>query len=128
MFHALAKNVSGFIAARVGLGLGEAGNFPAAMKTVAEWFPKNERGLATGIFNAGTSIGVVMALVIGPFILRYYEWQHVFLITGALGFIWLVFWFLFYNIPSKQKRLSTEEYELIKTGRSLRQVKLVKKI
>ena len=116
MFHALAKNVSGFIAARVGLGLGEAGNFPAAMKTVAEWFPKNERGLATGIFNAGTSIGVVMALVIGPVILRYYEWQHVFLITGALGFIWLVFWFLFYDIPSEQKRLSTEEYELIKTG------------
>ncbi|MEO6220248.1 MAG: MFS transporter, partial [Ginsengibacter sp.] len=81
MLHAWAKNVSGFIAARIGLGLGEAGNFPAAVKTVAEWFPKNERGLATGIFNAGTSIGVVIALLIAPVILRYYHWQQVFLIT-----------------------------------------------
>jgi len=79
MFHAWAKNVWGFVAARVGLGLGEAGNFPAAMKTVAEWFPKNERALATGIFNAGTSIGVVLALLIAPVILRYYHWQQVFL-------------------------------------------------
>jgi len=116
MFHAWAKSVSGFLAARIGLGLGEAGNFPAAMKTVAEWFPKNERGLATGIFNAGTSIGVVIALLVAPLILRYYHWQQVFLFTGALGFIWLLFWLFFYEIPSKQKRLSTEEYELIKVG------------
>lgn len=116
MLHALAKNVSGFVAARIGLGLGEAGNFPAAMKTVAEWFPKNERALATGIFNAGSSIGVVMALLLAPFILRYYQWQQVFLITGALGFIWLMFWWWLYEVPSKQKRLSEEEYELIKTG------------
>ena len=116
MLHALAKNVSGFVAARIGLGLGEAGNFPAAMKTVAEWFPKNERALATGIFNAGSSIGVVMGLMLAPFILRYYQWQHVFLITGALGFIWLLFWWRFYEIPSRQKRLSAGEYELIKSG------------
>ncbi|MEO6328515.1 MAG: MFS transporter [Ginsengibacter sp.] len=116
MLHAWAKNVSGFVAARIGLGLGEAGNFPAAMKTVAEWFPKNERALATGIFNAGSSVGVVIALMIAPLILRYYQWQQVFLITGALGFIWLFFWWLFYDIPSKQKRLSTKEYQLIKAG------------
>jgi ACS family hexuronate transporter-like MFS transporter len=116
MLHAWAKNISGFVAARIGLGLGEAGNFPAAVKTVSEWFPKNERGLATGIFNAGTSVGVVMALFIAPLILQRYQWQHVFLITGALGFIWLVFWLWLYDIPSKQKRLSASEYELIKSG------------
>ncbi len=116
MFHAWAKNVGGFVAARIGLGLGEAGNFPAAMKTVAEWFPKNERALATGIFNAGTSIGVVMALVIAPLILRTYDWPQVFLITGALGFVWLLLWWRLYEIPSRQKRLSAEEYELIKNG------------
>ncbi len=116
MFHAWAKNVWGFVAARIGLGLGEAGNFPAAMKTVAEWFPKNERGLATGIFNAGTSIGVVMALVIAPLILRTYDWPQVFLITGALGFVWLLLWWRLYEVPSRQKRLSAEEYELIKNG------------
>jgi ACS family hexuronate transporter-like MFS transporter len=86
------------------------------MKAVAEWFPKNERGLATGIFNAGTSIGVVIALLIVPVILRFYRWQEVFIITGALGFIWLFFWLMFYEIPSKQKRLSKEEHELIKNG------------
>lgn len=116
MVHAWAKNVSGFVTARIGLGLGEAGNFPAAMKTVAEWFPVSERGTATGIFNAGASIGVVMALLIAPLILRYYRWQQVFLITGALGFIWLLLWLLFYDIPSKQKRLSGREYEFIKAG------------
>jgi ACS family hexuronate transporter-like MFS transporter len=116
MLHALAKNVSGFVFARIGLGLGEAGNFPAAMKTVAEWFPKNERGLATGIFNAGTSIGVVVALLIVPVILRSYQWQEVFIITGSLGFVWLILWLVFYEVPSKQKRLSAEEYELIKKG------------
>ncbi len=116
MAHAWARNVWGFVAARIGLGLGEAGNYPAAMKTVAEWFPKNERGLATGIFNAGTSLGVVMALVIAPIILRYYDWPHVFIITGALGFIWLLLWWWLYEIPSKQKRLSAAEYGLIKRG------------
>jgi ACS family hexuronate transporter-like MFS transporter len=97
------------------------------MKTVAEWFPKNERALATGIFNAGTSIGVVMALLIAPLILRYYQWQQVFLFTGALGFIWLLFWFLFYDIPSKQKRLSAEEHELIKAGQEFTNTEASKK-
>ena len=116
MLHALARSAFGFGVARVGLGLGEAGNYPAAMKTVAEWFPKKERALATGIFNAGTSIGVVVALMIVPLILNYYGWQEVFWITGALGFVWLIFWWRFYDIPSKQKRLSAEEYAFIRSG------------
>jgi ACS family hexuronate transporter-like MFS transporter len=116
MFHALARSATGFGIARIGLGLGEAGNFPAAMKTVAEWFPTRERALATGIFNAGASIGVVVALLVVPLILNYYGWQEVFWITGGLGFIWLIFWLIFYEIPSKQKRLSSEEYTLIAGG------------
>ena len=116
MLHAVARSAWGFGIARVGLGLGEAGNFPAAMKAVAEWFPQKERALATGIFNAGTSIGVVMALLIVPWILTSYGWQEVFWITGAIGFVWLIFWLIYYEVPSKQKRLSAEEYAYIKAG------------
>ncbi|KAA6431563.1 MFS transporter [Dyadobacter flavalbus] len=116
MLHAVARSAFGFGLARVGLGLGEAGNYPAAVKTVAEWFPKKERALATGLFNAGTSIGVVVALLLVPWILSYYGWQEVFWITGALGFVWLVFWLIYYDIPSKQKRLSAEELHYITSG------------
>ena len=116
MLHAFARSAFGFGVARVGLGLGEAGNYPAAMKTVAEWFPNKERALATGIFNMGTSVGVVVALLIVPMILQNYGWQEVFLITGALGFVWLIFWWRYYAIPSQQKRLTEEEYALIVNG------------
>ncbi|GAC1456762.1 MAG: MFS transporter [Chitinophagaceae bacterium] len=116
MLHAFAKSAPGFAVARVGLGLGEAGNYPAAMKTVAEWFPDKERSLATGIFNMGTSMGVVAALLIVPVILQSYGWQEVFLITGGIGFVWLIFWRRFYAIPSKQKRLTADEYALITNG------------
>lgn len=116
MLHALARSAFGFGLARVGLGLGEGGNYPAAVKTVAEWFPKKERALATGLFNAGTSVGVVVALLLVPWILTHYGWQEVFWITGALGFVWLIFWLLFYDIPAQQKRLTTEEYEYIVNG------------
>lgn len=116
MAHALAKNVSGFILARLGLGIGEAGNFPAGVKTVAEWFPKQERGLATGIFNAGTSVGVVMAVFIVPLILNHASWKEVFWITGALGFVWVLLWIFLYDIPSRQKRLSADELKLIQDG------------
>lgn len=101
MLHAVAKSVFGFATVRIGLGLGEAGNFPAAVKAVAEWFPKKERALATGIFNSGTSIGVVIALFITPWILSRYGWQEVFWITGALGFIWLGLWSWLYKLPEK---------------------------
>ncbi|HNR08633.1 MAG TPA: MFS transporter [Saprospiraceae bacterium] len=116
MLHALARSVWSFSLVRIILGLGEAGNFPAAVKTVAEWFPKNERGLATGIFNSGTSVGVVLSVLLVPLILSFGSWQQVFWITGALGFIWLAAWWVFYEVPSKQKRLTAEEYEWIRSG------------
>ena len=116
MLHALARNVVQFSLARIGLGLGESGNFPAGMKAVSEWFPKKEKGLATGIFNAGTSVGVVLALLIVPWILRHYGWHEVFWITGASGFAWLFLWLVFYDLPSRQKRLPSEEYKYIITG------------
>jgi ACS family hexuronate transporter-like MFS transporter len=116
MLHAIARSVSGFVFARIGLGIGEAGNFPAAMKAVAEWFPKKEQGLATGIFNAGTSVGVVLALLITPWILVSYGWQEVFWITGSLGFGWLILWLIFYQIPSRQKRITPQELDLITAG------------
>ena len=113
MMHALAKNAFQFALARFGLGLGEAGNFPAGVKAISEWFPKKERGLATGIFNSGPSVGVVLALLIVPWILSRFTWHEVFWITGALGFIWLIFWLILYDIPVRQKRLSSEELSLI---------------
>ncbi|MCF0062507.1 MFS transporter [Dyadobacter chenwenxiniae] len=116
MLHAVAGSAFGFGLARVGLGLGEAGNYPAAVKTVAEWFPKKERALATGLFNAGTSVGVVVALMLVPWILSHYGWQEVFWITGALGFVWLVFWLIYYDIPAQQKRLSAAELQYIVSG------------
>ncbi|GAB4018559.1 MFS transporter [Spirosoma koreense] len=113
MGHALASSTMGFIFARIGLGLGEAGNFPAAIKTVAEWFPKKERALATGIFNSGANIGAVIAPILVPWILGVYGWEMAFIVTGAVGFIWLVFWYVTYEIPSKQAKLSKEEYDYI---------------
>lgn len=117
MFHALARSVLGFGIARLSLGLGEAGNFPAAMKAVAEWFPKKERALATGIFNSGTAVGVVVALMVVPLILRFFGWHEVFWITGGLGFVWLVFWWVLYDVPQKQKRLSAEELAYIESDK-----------
>ena len=117
MFHALARSAMHFMIARFGLGFGEAGNFPAGVKAISEWFPRKERALATGIFNSGTSIGVVLALFIVPWILRNYSWHEVFWITGGIGFIWLIFWGIFYEIPAKQKRLSDSEYTYILDGR-----------
>ena len=113
MAHALARSTIGFTVARSGLGLGESGNFPAAIKSVAEWFPKRERALATGIFNSGTNIGAVVASIMVPLILASFGWQMAFIFTGALGFIWLIFWFAFYEIPSRAKRLATAEYAYI---------------
>jgi len=113
MFHAMATGTFGFGIARTALGLGEAGNFPAAIKAVAEWFPKKDRALATGIFNSGTN----MAAIIGPpliaWIFSSYGWQEAFIWTGSLGFIWLIFWWWLYEIPSRQKRITKEEFEYI---------------
>ncbi|WP_295669131.1 MFS transporter [uncultured Mucilaginibacter sp.] len=113
--HAIARSTFGFGVARSALGIGEGGNFPAAIKTVAEWFPKKERALATGIFNSGANIGAVVAPILVPWILGIYGWQMAFIITGAIGFIWLIFWLIFYEVPSKHKKLSADEYEFIQS-------------
>lgn len=113
MAHALVKSTLGFGVMRSLLGLGEAGNFPAAVKSVAEWFPKKERALATGIFNSGTSVGAVAAPLIVYWMSGQYGWRMTFVITGAIGFIWLALWLVFYEVPARQKRLSKQEYEYI---------------
>jgi ACS family hexuronate transporter-like MFS transporter len=119
MLHATARSVTGFGLARIGLGLTEAGNVPAGMKTIAEWFPRKERALATGLFNAGTSFGIIIALLIVPLILSNYGWHEVFIITGSVGFIWLLVWIFVYDVPSKHKRLTAEEYNYIHDGQKL---------
>ena len=111
--NAFAKSVFGFGVARGALGVSQAGNFPAAVKTVAEWFPKKERALAAGIFNSGTNVGAILAPIIVPFIAITWGWQMTFVFTGALGLIWLIFWFLFYENPTKHKKLSKAEFDYI---------------
>ncbi|KPK85995.1 MAG: MFS transporter [Bacteroides sp. SM23_62_1] len=113
MAHALAKGAAGFGVARAFLGISEAGNFPAAVKTVAEWFPKKERALAIGIFNSGTNVGAILAPLIVPWLIVKFGWQMAFIVTGAIGMIWLLFWFIYYEVPEKQKRLSKAEFEYI---------------
>ena len=110
MAHALAHSIFTFSLARFALGLGEAGNFPAAIKTVAEWFPKKERALATGIFNSGTNIGAIVTPLTVPFIAAQFGWRWAFIITGLLGFIWLVFWLALYSKPEEKKNLTPEEF------------------
>jgi ACS family hexuronate transporter-like MFS transporter len=102
---------------RSAFGIGEAGNFPASIKTVAEWFPKRERALATGIFNSGSNFGAMIAALFVPWCMIYFGdqkgWKMAFIFTGAAGFLWLIFWFWLYEPPSKQKRLSKAEYDYI---------------
>jgi len=117
MAHALVTTTGGFFVARAALGITEAGNFPAAIKTVAEWFPKKERALATGIFNSGTNIGAIVAPLTVPFIAASMGWQWAFIITGAFGFLWLIFWFIYYETPAKHKRLGKTEFEYIHSDR-----------
>jgi MFS transporter, ACS family, aldohexuronate transporter len=107
--HALASTILGFGFWRFALGLGESGNFPASIKTVAEWFPKKERALATGIFNAGTNVGILVAAAIVPPITLAFGWRWTFVITGLLGFLWLAVWLAIYRRPEEHTRLSQEE-------------------
>jgi ACS family hexuronate transporter-like MFS transporter len=111
--HALAGSTLGFMVARGVLGVSEAGNFPAAIKTVAEWFPKKERALATGLFNSGSNVGAIIAPMTVPLIALTWGWQWAFIITGAVGLIWLFFWFRFYQSPKNCKKLSKEEFDYI---------------
>jgi ACS family hexuronate transporter-like MFS transporter len=113
MAHAAATSLIGFAAARFALGLGEAGNFPAAVKTVAEWFPKKDRAFAAGIFNSGSTIGAIIAPIIVSGITIALGWQWAFIITGSLGFIWIFFWLSYYHLPEKHPKISKEEYDYI---------------
>jgi ACS family hexuronate transporter-like MFS transporter len=111
----LAGGAAGFALARFALGLGESGSFPASIKTVAEWFPKKERALATGIFNSGTNVGALLTpLLVAPMV-KYWGWQWAFLCTGALGFIWVVWWLAVYREPDKHPRLTPEERAYIRS-------------
>jgi MFS transporter, ACS family, hexuronate transporter len=109
MAHALARTPFGFGVARAALGVGEAGNFPAAIKTVAEWFPKKERAFATGIFNAGSNVGAIVAPLTVPWIAGHLGWQWAFILTGAIGFLWLILWLPLYNRPEKHPRVTKAE-------------------
>ena len=115
MFHAAARSALGFGIARFALGLGEAANFPASIKTVAEWFPKRERAFATGIFNAGTNVGAVVAPAVVPFIALTWSWQWAFIMTGAIGFLWLGIWWALYRPPESHPRLSKAEFGYIRS-------------
>jgi ACS family hexuronate transporter-like MFS transporter len=117
MAHALARTTAGFSAARAGLGLGEAANFPAAVKTVAEWFPRKERALATGIFNAGTNTGAIVAPLLVPWIALTWGWRWAFLLTGTLGLLWVVFWIALYRSPREDPRVTPGELALIESDR-----------
>jgi ACS family hexuronate transporter-like MFS transporter len=118
MGHALANTAVQFGIARFALGVGEAANFPAAIKTVADWFPQRERALATGIFNSGSNVGAIAAPLLVPLIAIHWGWRWAFLITGAIGFLWVILWLWLYRDPHEHPRLSKDEYALIAAGRA----------
>ncbi len=111
--HAFANGAFGFSVARIFLGVTESGNFPAAIKATAEWFPKKERAFATGIFNSGANVGAILAPLTVPLIAENWGWKWAFILTGLIGFIWLILWFIYYEIPSKQQKLSEAEFKYI---------------
>jgi ACS family hexuronate transporter-like MFS transporter len=115
MSHAFARTPMGFGLARLALGLGESGNFPAAIKTISEWFPRKERALATGIFNSGSNIGAIVAPLLVPIIALNFGWQAAFIITGFLGFIWLFFWLRLMKRPEEHAGINSLELDLIKS-------------
>jgi len=116
MAHALARTVFGFGAVRLALGLGEAGNFPLANRTVAEWFPPKERSVATGLFNSGANVGSIFAPLVVPWLFLSFGWQAAFIALGAAGFVWLAFWLVYYDPPAKSRRLSVAEFGHIRSG------------
>jgi len=114
ILHAAVRSVTGFGAARAVLGLGEAGNFPAAVKVIAEWFPKRDRAFATGVFNSGTTIGAVIAPIIVTAITLEWGWRWAFIITGLLGFIWVAVWWLVYQAPEHNRKVNAAELAYIR--------------
>lgn len=120
--HAFATGTGGFSLARIFLGVTEAGNFPAAIKATAEWFPKKERAFATGIFNSGANVGAIVAPLTVPLIAERWGWQWAFILTGLVGFIWLILWFIYYEVPAKQKRLAEAEFNYIHSDKDENEV------
>jgi MFS transporter, ACS family, hexuronate transporter len=114
---AFSVSVVGFMISRAVLAFGEAGNFPAAIKATAEYFPKKERSFATGIFNSGANVGAILAPLTVPWIEKNWGWQTAFIAVGAIGFLWLLFWFLYYEKPEKQKRLTAAELNYINSDK-----------
>ena len=115
MGHALVGSVGGFLWARVALGLGEGGNFPAAIKATAIWFPKKERALATSLFNSGANVGAILAPAIVPWMAFKFGWQSAFLAAGAIGFLWLFLWMPWFETPDKKSSLSSKELAWIQS-------------
>src|SRR4051794_292505 len=113
--HGLARSVFGFGLARFLLGVGEGGNFPAAIKTVGNWFPVKERAFATGIFNAGSNVGALLTPLLVPWLAATWGWPAAFYATGLVGFVWLAFWLLFYRSPEENPRLSRDELAYIRS-------------
>jgi ACS family hexuronate transporter-like MFS transporter len=118
MAHALARGAASFSAARFALGVGESGNFPAAIKTVAEWFPTRERAFATGIFNAGSNVGAILTPIMVPWIALTWGWRAAFIVTGALGFLWLIAWLLIYQPPENHPKVGAAELAHIRSDPS----------
>jgi ACS family hexuronate transporter-like MFS transporter len=114
MAHALAHSLYGFMIVRAALGLGESAMFPASIKSVAEWFPKKERALATGILNGGTNLGAIITPLVVPVITIHLGWRYAFVFTGLLGFVWLGFWLILYHRPENQPRCSKAELAYIR--------------
>ncbi len=113
--HAFAGSVAGFVVARFALGLGESGNFPAAIKTIAEWFPKKDRAFATGIFNGGSNVGAIMAPIVVPILVITWHWQAAFIMTGLAGLIWVLFWLPIYRRPQEHPKVTPEELAYIES-------------
>jgi len=116
-------SVLGFIFSRMMLAIGEAGNFPGAIKATAEYFPKKERSFATGIFNSGANVGAILAPLSVPWIEQHYGWEAAFLIVGGVGFIWLIFWLIYYEKPEEQSRMTKEELAYIQADDELSEIK-----
>lgn len=113
--HAFVFSLKGFFVARIALGLGEGGNFPAAIKAVASWFPKRERALATSIFNSGANVGAIVAPALVPWIAYTWGWHMAFIAAGVAGFVWIIFWLPFYNSPENVKAVTPGELAHIRS-------------
>ncbi|WP_394654200.1 MFS transporter [uncultured Sphingomonas sp.] len=114
MAHGLATSITTFAMARFGLGIGEAGNFPAGIKAVTDWFPQKERAYAIGLFNAGANVGAIITPLLVPWLVLMFDWRVAFYVTGIFGIVWLIAWWAIYRHPSEHPRVSTPELEYIR--------------